>query len=276
MSLTTQKLQARIAELGVVAEGQPQPVTPVYIAPATGPMTLPPSVPFTDTTQWQQIEMGQTWGKTHSTSWLAFQLPATTIPTTIHLDWNTSRDDSVLLVVEATVFLDGQAIGGLDYRHLLLLLPEQAYDGQTHTITIQAYTGVPLPFGGITLRQRNIPLWQLYFLMHTVFESLSVMSEYDPIRHALLEQLNNAYTVLDLREGWYSDRLRASASLAYDYLQSALNEYPEATNQPSITLSGHAHLDVGWLWPYWRTRQKIAHTVFKCTQLDGPLPTIAL
>ncbi len=274
MSLTTQKLQARIAELGVVAEGQPQLVTPVYIAPAVNSMVSPPSVPFTDTAQWQQVEVGQTWGKRHSTSWLAFQLPATTVPTTIHLDWNTSKDDSLLLVVEATVFLDGQAIGGLDYRHLYLLLPEQAYNGQPHTITIQAYTGVPLPFSGITLRPRNIALWQLYFLMLTVFEAHTVMGEHDPVRHALLEQLNNAYTVLDLREGWYSDRFRASASLAYDYLQSALHEYPEATNQPSITLSGHAHLDLGWMWPYWRTRQKIAHTVSTVLNLMDRYPQL--
>ncbi len=274
MSLTTQKLQARIAELGVVAEGRPQPVSPVYVTPASGPMTPAPAAPLTDTTQWQQVEKGQTWGKTHSTSWLAFEFPATTSPTTVHLDWNTSSDDSLLLVVEATVFLDGHAVGGLDYRHRFLLLPEQAYDGQTHTITIQAYTGVQLPFGGITLRPRNIPLWQLYFLMLALFEALKTMGEYDPIRHALLEQLNNAYTVLDLQEGWYSSRLNASASLAYDYLQSALAEYPEAVNQPSITLSGHAHLDVGWMWPYWRTRQKIAHTVSNVLNLMDRYPQL--
>ena len=274
MSLITQKLQARIAELGVVSEGRPQPVSPVYVAPASGPMTPAPSAPLTDTTRWQLVEKGQIWGKTHSTSWIAFEFPATIFPTTVHLDWNTSNDDSLLLVVEATVFLDGHAIGGLDYRHHFLLLPEQAYDGQTHTITIQAYTSVPLPFGGITLCPRNISLWQLYFLMLTVFEALIVMGEYDPVRHALLEQLNNAYTVLDLREGWYSSRLNASASLAYDYLQSALAEYPAAVNQPGITLSGHAHLDVGWMWPYWRTRQKIAHTISNVLNLMDRYPQL--
>ena len=28
-----------------------------------------------------------------------------------------------------------------------------------------------------------------------------------------------------------------------------------------MLVSGHAHLDVAWQWPYWRTRQKIAHTI---------------
>jgi len=261
MSLTTRKLESRIAELGNAAEGQEITISPVYIASATGPMTPPPSSPFTDVSQWQQLEKGHAWGKTHGTSWLAFQLPAQTVPTTIHLAWNTSKDDSLLLLVEATVFLDGQAIGGLDYRHLFLLLPAQTYDGQPHSITIQAYTSVPQPFGGLTLRHRNIALWQLYFLMHTIFESLQTMSEHDRVHHALLEQLNTAYNMLDLREGWDCERFLSSASSAYDYLQTTLLEYPEADEQPEITLSGHAHLDVGWMWPYWRTRQKIAHTV---------------
>ncbi len=274
MLLTTQKLQARIAELGHVAQGQAIPVAPVYIAPADGPMTPPPVAPLTDTTSWLLVEQGQLWGKTHGTSWLAFQLPATTVPTTLHLAWNTSKDDSILLVIEATVFLDGRAIGGLDYRHLFLLLPEQAYDGQPHTITIQAYTAVPHLFGGLTLRHRNIPLWQLSFLMLTTFEALLTMGEHERVRHALLEHLNTAYTMLDLREGWHSERLRTSASAAYDYLQTTLNDYPESADQPSITLSGHAHLDVGWLWPYWRTRQKIAHTVSTVLNLMDRYPQL--
>ena len=261
MSLTPRKLESRIAELGNAAEGREIPVTSIYIASASGPMTPPPSSPFTDTTQWHSLEKGSEWGKIHSTSWLAFELSTQNEPTTLHLAWNTSKDDSLLLLVEATVFLDGRAIGGLDYRHSFLLLPEQAYDGRPHTITIQAYTSVPQPFDGLTLRHRNIALWQLYFLMHTIFDSLETMSEQSVGRHALLEQLNATYNMLDLREGWDSERFLVSASSAYDYLQTALLEYPEAGEQPAITLSGHAHLDVGWMWPYWRTRQKIAHTV---------------
>ena len=274
MSLTTQKLQAHIVELGHIAEGHAIPVAPVYIASADGPMTPPPASPFTDTTSWSLVEKSQFWGKTHGTSWLAFQLPATTVPTTLHLAWNTNRDDSILLVIEATVFLDGHAIGGLDYRHLFLLLPEQAYDGLPHTITIQAYTDVPHLFGGLTLRHRNTSLWQLYFLMFTMFEALLTMGEHERVRHMLLEQLNTGYTMLDLREGWYSERLLISASSAYDYLQTALKEYSEANDQPSITLSGHAHLDVGWLWPYWRTRQKIAHTVSNVLNLMDRYPQL--
>src|SRR5260370_39081623 len=94
--------------------------------------------------------------------------------------------------------------------------------------------------------------------------------------------------MLDLREGWQGERFADSAQAAYEYL---FKEYPtinrgstvESTinrgrsawgadsevggrfiadpNRPQITASGHAHLDVAWMWPYWRTRQKIGQSV---------------
>ncbi len=275
MSLTTQKLHARIAEIALAAEGPAIALTPVYVTPAHGPMTPPPSVPFTDISVWQVVERGQHWGATHSTCWLAFQLPPTMVPTTLYLPWNTSEDDSLLLVVEATVFADGQAIGGLDYRHQFLLLPASLYDGQSHNMTIQAYTSTSQPFAGLTLRQRNTTLWQLAASMKTVYEALHTMGEHERVRHALLEQLNTAYTMLDVREGWTSERLVRSAASAYDYLRAALRKYAQtqAGQQPGILLSGHAHLDVGWMWPYWRTRQKIAHTVSTVLNLMECYPT---
>ena len=275
MSLTTQKLQARIAELANAATGPAVLLTPVYVAFAQGPMTPPPALSFAAMEDWRLLAQGQEWGKTHSTSWLAMQLPATTLPTTLHLAWDTSRDDSLLLVVEATAFVDGHAIGGLDYRHRFLLLPTSVCDGQAHTLTIQAYTSMPQPFGGVTIRQRNVTLWQLAALLKTVYEALHTMGENERVRHELLEQLNVAYNALDLREGWESERLLSSASAAYDALRAALAVYPQASGQPSILLSGHAHLDVGWMWPYWRTRQKIAHTVATVLNLMEHYPDFA-
>src|SRR5205823_11913058 len=87
------------------------------------------------------------------------------------------------------------------------------------------------------------------------------LHEGDPARHAVLARLNTAYNMLDLREGWQSERFTNSAQAASDYVQSHLAEGLTRGNRPQITVSGHAHLDVGWMWPYWRTRQKIAHTV---------------
>ncbi len=271
---TVQKLRNSIEALSATTEGPAHMLSPVYGIAATGPMAIPS---LTDI-HWQPVEVGLVWGLKHGTSWLktSLQAPASMqgLPLVLQLHWDTSGNDPLLLQLEATVFLDGHAIGAFDWRHPVLLLPEVAGDGQTHTLMLQVYTAVPQPFGGLTLRQRLLVNWQLSQLMHTLLEATLTLNENNPARHALLAHLNTAYNMLDLREGWLSQRFTDSAQAAYDYLQTHLAEdvldksalYSRSpiyrgTNRPQIIVSGHAHLDVGWMWPYWRTHQKIAHTV---------------
>src|SRR5256714_2814512 len=271
---TVQKLRNSIEALSATTEGPAHMLSPVYGIAATGPTAIPS---LTDT-HWQPVEVGLVWGLKHGTSWLktSLQAPASMqgLPLVLQLHWDTSGNDPLLLQLEATVFLDGHAIGAFDWRHPVLLLPEVAGDGQTHTLMLQAYTAVPQPFGGLTLRQRLLVNWQLSQLMHTLLEATLTLNENNPARHALLARLNTAYNMLDLREGWLSQRFTNSAQAAYDYLQTHLagdvqdksalysrSPIYRGTNRQQITVSGHAHLDVGWMWPYWRTHQKIAHTV---------------
>src|SRR5207247_725708 len=92
-------------------------------------------------------------------------------------------------------------------------------------------------------------------------------------------------------EGWGSPRLAESAHAALELLTSDRQGDKETRRQgdketehldradvtvspphlvtlserssfvPTIVATGHAHLDVAWLWPLWRTRQKVVHTV---------------
>jgi alpha-mannosidase len=258
---TVRKLSAHLEALSKTTTGPVQVLSPVYSVAATGPMTTPS---VTDV-QWQPVEVGQLWGLKHGTSWLKTSLQAPEairgLPLVLQLHWDTPGNDALLLRLEATVFLDGRAIGAFDWRHPVLLLPEDACDGKLHTLMLQVYTNVPQLFGGLTLSRRYMLNWKLYQLMQTLLDVSLTMPEDDLARHALLTHLNVAYNMLDLREGWHSERFNDSAQTAYDYLQSHVTNGLTGGNRPQITISGHAHLDVAWMWPYWRTRQKIAHTV---------------
>lgn len=258
---TAQKLRNSLEALSETIEGPAHMLSPVYSVAAAGPLAIPS---LTDT-PWQPVEVGLVWGLKHGTSWLMAPLQASAsmqgLPLVLQLHWDTSGNDPLLLQLEATVFLDGRAIGAFDWRHPVLLLPEEARDGQSHTLMLQVYTSVPMPFGGLTLRPRHMVNWQLYHLMQTLLEAYLTLQEGDLAHHAVLARLNTAYNMLDLREGWQGERFIDSAQAAYEYLQTHLADDLTNGNRPRITVSGHAHLDVGWMWPYWRTRQKIAHTV---------------
>lgn len=268
MPLTIQKLQMRLRELLQAAEEPGNPITPIVYVASDAPMSLPP---VADDPRWQRLEVGQIWGLTHSTCWLRATLaPHTYLPNqtpVLQLLWDQGPEDSLLRHLEATVFLDGIAIGAFDWRHPRLALAQHTSAGQRlqdshpHNLAIQVYTRQSMPFAGLFLRVRHEQVYNLYTTMQTLLDVCLTLDENELVRLRLLEALNQAYTLLDLREGWRSERLRSSAVQALRVLQEGIDNVPERGARARITISGHAHQDVAWLWPYWRTHQKIAHTV---------------
>src|SRR5438093_1511415 len=127
-----------------MTEGPAHMLSPIYGVAAAGPM----AVPSLTGTQWQPVEVGRLWGLKHGTSWLMtpLQVPASLqgLSLVLQLHWDTSGNDPLLQRLEATVFLDGRAIAALDWRHPVLLLPEEAGDGQPHALMLQVYTSIPL------------------------------------------------------------------------------------------------------------------------------------
>ncbi len=267
MPFTIQKLQLRLRELRQAAEEPGIPVTPLVSTPASAPMAPPPD----DDAPWQDLHLGQVWGQTHGTCWLqAFLATWTYVPEqtpVLQLRWEQEPVDHLLRHLEATAFLDDTAIGGFDWRHPLLALPHHSSGGQIlqrdgeHRLTIQVYTREPMPFAGLFLLIRHEQVFALYQAMQTLLDVCLALADNEPVRLHLLETLNQAYTLLDLREGWSSPRLRASVPSALHLLQQSLADLPGRGIRPRVTVSGHAHLDLAWLWPYWRTRQKIVHTL---------------
>ncbi|MGH2507131.1 MAG: alpha-mannosidase, partial [Ktedonobacteraceae bacterium] len=279
MPLMIQKLQLRLRELRQAAEESGVPIVPLFVAPAEGPMTPPPPA---DDACWQTLEIGQSWGRTHNTCWLQATLaPHIYEPDktpVLQLHWDQGPSDGLLRNLEATVFLDDIAIGAFDWRHPLLALPATSsaahtwQHGRSHRLTIQVYTHQPMSFKGLVVRTRYESVYRLYEMAQTLLDVCLTLDEHEPVRHRLLTALNTAYNLLDLREDWKSARLRASVHQALSILIASIDDLPERDARPSITISGHAHLDVAWLWPYWRTRQKIAHTVTNALALMERFP----
>jgi alpha-mannosidase len=120
----------------------------------------------------------------------------------------------------------------------------------------------PHQFGGLELQLRDELIFRLGHTMRAVLDASKVMPAELPARQQVLALLRHAYTMLDLRAGWQSEGFADSAAAALATLERGMAELAEqAAATPQIVASGHGHLDVAWLWPLWRTRQKVAHTV---------------
>ena len=127
------------------------------------------------------------------------------------------------------------------------------------------------PFGGLRLLLRDEHVWRLGITMRALLEAAETYRESDTAGHRLSAAVNDAYNLLDLRSGWRSDAFAASARAALELLDRTIAELPPADG-PVLLSTGHAHLDTAWLWPLWRTRQKVAHTVATALHLMERYP----
>ncbi|MEO8286085.1 MAG: alpha-mannosidase [Chloroflexota bacterium] len=183
--------------------------------------------------------------------------------------------------VEGIAYLDGQALSGVDHFHLAAVLPTSAHTG-THELLLRLYVPYAIPFDGLRLVLRDEGIFRFGQRFAAMLDAIPTYLESAPERLALTHTLNNAYNMLDLREGWQSERFAASAYAALDFLEAASDhelKRPEPAAgeasevmQPRVVSTGHAHLDVAWLWPLWRTRQKVAHTVANALHLMERYP----
>jgi alpha-mannosidase len=265
-SLTLEKLDLRIAELRLAATRARLAVEPVLMREAGQGETLPPQG---DGEGWLELSEDARWGRRAGCVWLraSFELPEGWRDATLELSllYPPIEDDDTFRRIEANLYLDGALYAGIDHYHRGVLLPRDLAPGP-HELAILVYTREPLRWEGIELSLRDQAIWRLATRMRALFAALPTLSAHSQARHALLAALNRAYNRLDLRAGWESEALAASAGEALAALEQDLRALP-AGARPQVVASGHAHMDVAWLWPLWRTRQKIAHTVATALRL---------
>jgi alpha-mannosidase len=300
MFLTIEKLQKRVPEIIAAAARATLPITEVqtYAVPGSGADSAMSPPPASDAPGWAPLHAGDRWGVPAGADpqantptliwgfagdggtnhWLRASL---SIPAewqgqqvVLAMDWDGRHGSSM----EAIAYLDGTVLAGLDQFHRTVLLPNTAEAG-SHELLIRCLLPVVQRFGGLSLQLRDPVIFQLGHAMRAQLEAVSTFHESDLARHALIERLNTAYNTLDLREGWESQRFAESARAALERLRvgsrGAKEDSLTSSSQlptPTIVATGHAHLDVGWLWPVWRTRQKVAHTVATALHLMERYP----
>jgi alpha-mannosidase len=260
LMLTHEKLARRIPQLGRAAVRARQALGPVVWCAAGRSDLVPPT-----TDEWQELVEDEYWGAAHGCVWLRASLEVPpgwrSVPLELALLYPHLASDETFIGFEANLYVDGALYAGIDMFHRSVLLPAHTADGAAHQIDILVYTRVPLRWEGLELRVRDEAVWQLHQQLAALFGVAEQLDRHSPARYALLAAVNTAYNQLDLRDGWDGEALAASAAEALQALAQTLAALPQGGARPQVVANGHAHMDVAWLWPVWRTRQKIAHTV---------------
>ena len=290
MPLTLEKLRQRAELLRQVVWRNVVPLDGTrYLPTSPSPVSRPSDVRDLD---WQPLARGATWGIPWQTVWLHQPLGIPSElhgqPVALHLRWNMAATQWSPELIESQVFVDDVPFAGLDAEHRLALLPPSLHE-RADDLFIQAHVAQPQPFGGCELVVVDEPTARL---AHTFRVGIETLEQLDPQTLAyqeLLTRLNAAYNLLDLREGPIDytggrahgmdergnttpARFYDSVCIALDYLDhQGLSDVAGGT-RPQIVVTGHAHIDVAWLWPLWRTRQKTAHTFSTALRLMEQYP----
>ena len=263
----------------------------------SGPAELPPvgiDVPDDD---WSVIEPETYWGPSYTDFALrcSFAVPA---------DWSRDLPLAFFLPLgdpgdfshpEALLYIDGSAYAACDRNHQEVLLRADWRDGATHMLALHGWTGLgdsrlagflsfpddatdmgefkhtPTPPRVLNLLMRQCEIVQIdqptrdfVTTVRVVLGATKVLDENVPARGKLLYALDQAFKLLDTREPFGAE-FYASVAAAHAALQSGIAQ-AGAPLDVQVGASGHAHIDVAWLWTLGQTRQKAGrsfHTVIR-------------
>lgn len=165
---------------------------------------------------------------------------------------------------EPLLSVDGTLWQALDYNHGDVLLAAQADGGTTHALEISCYS--PSRGGTATLQTAQLVVIDpdaeaLYFDVLTAVGLLDVLDASTRAGALLLTALDRAMqarTVPDAREALRVGFFEAVAA--------------EPSADPRLTLFGHSHIDLAYLWTTTTTKHKLGRTFTTALRLMDEFP----
>jgi alpha-mannosidase len=233
-----------------------------------------------------KVIVGSAWGRLFDQRWCRLDLSRTTpldgsegAGEPLYLEW---RDQA-----EATLYVGGVPHFGFDVAHRYSPLPSGLGDAWVESICVQSAIWHPdatglspagSVFEGAFLTRRNDEVWHAYHDLNCLFEvmlaerpggsQLNAIGQQAPLNRVkpayrrLLRLLDRAVDALDL--GGIAP-LRQSLAAAYEELR-------ERSPNFRAVLTGHAHIDLVWMWPERVGEAKAIHTFATAERLMETYP----
>lgn len=245
--------------------------------PSPDPIQPLPVTPDVDDRDWQVLEYNSYWAGSDVNFVLrgSFQLPP---------DWSPTEDTALYLPLgeagsfshpEALVYVDGTPYAACDRHHREVLLPRRWLDGQPHTLALHGWTGSwskphRLLLETCLLVQIERLVREYVAAVRVALGVAETLDSNEPARSFLLNALDESFQLLDTREP-FGEAFYASVAPALEVLRRGI----AAAGPPldvSVSATGHAHIDVAWLWTLGQTRLKAGRTFYTVTRLMEQFP----
>jgi len=219
-----------------------------------------------------QLTVGDRWDAYDAEYLLrgAFEIPAAWRADllALQLDLSTPASQWVINTAEGLVLLDGQPFHAVDRYHREILLPPEVCAISQHSLDIKLWGGIherEHTVHTLELRRLDSAADRLHLHLTLLLDALEQLPETSPAYVALLECLNDACALLRVSE-LHTPGFSACCQAALHLLEQRWWQPQRAQEamrpqwQPCVSATGHAHIDVAWLWRLRHTRRKAADT----------------
>jgi alpha-mannosidase len=246
-------------------------------------LTTPPIDAAVDDSAWQEINPHEYWGL-----WLQNFILRTTF--TVPDDWDKAQPIALYLPLgeagdfshpEALAYIDSGPYAACDRHHQEILLKPEWADGKSHLLALHGWTGMgnvwkDNPYTRLYMRrcevvQIHAPTRDLVALARIALETAQAVDEDNPVRHELLTALNEAFIALDTRDPPGSEAFYQSVAPAMQVLKAGIDK-SGAPLEAVVHATGHAHIDIAWLWTLGQTRRKAERTFQNAIRLMEQFP----
>ena len=247
------------------------------------PITPPPVQSDVDDTQWKEVDANEYWG-----SWMQDFILRTTFTVPEYMD--SSQPIALFLPLgdagdfshpETQAYVDGVPYATCDRHHQEILLKKEWLDGNEHALALHGWTGLGGAASGdfyTRLYMRQCAVVQIHqptrgftALVRIALETANKLDENNPARHHLFTALNDAFNTLDTHEPLGDEKFYSSVEPALQTLQTGI-EKAGAPLDVVIHATGHAHIDVAWLWTLGQTHRKSERTFHNVLRLMEQFP----
>jgi len=231
-----------------------------------------------------RVKVGDVWGKLYDQRWFHLEIPPAEKGRQWTLEW---RDQG-----EATLYVDGLPHYGFDPAHRYVALPQG-----TREVWIEGYccqsciwhpdaTGLSpygSLFGGGFIQYRDDVVWDCLQELGVLFDlMMTLRSQQDPkpTPHlngvGLQPRVNDATPIyrklLRLLNGACSTYEREGTTALREALIAAREELKNARPILKGVMTGHAHIDLVWIWPERMGEAKAVHTFATMNRLMSMYP----
>jgi alpha-mannosidase len=233
---------------------------------------------------YRKVELPFHWGRLFDQGWFRLDLPPAASTTPLYLHW---QDQG-----EGTAYIDGLPYYGFDVAHRYCPLPPDAREVFIEGLCLQsaiwhpAATGLDTEGSRLTraaVMRRDDLAWQVYHDLLVLYDvaleeaktcqpvqprELTGIGYHPPIESVpvlyrrLLRALDDAVNALD----------RGGLTAAREVLAASYQRFAGQHERIQATLTGHAHIDLVWMWPERVGEYKAVHTFSSMNRLLDTYP----